>query len=133
MAWERLTTVNSWFSRKGRLCELQLHRLLQDEAALGALPFEVCDGSSSISNGVESFLDSLQRGLYSHVRELLRMDVVKVRLEGWTCHRKHWQHLFDMNMIKERCAVDILGFNRSLLLESGLGVPDTLDFMESFR
>jgi hypothetical protein len=86
---------------RGKLSKLQFHRLLQDDAAFGALPFEVCDGSSGISDGIESFLDSLQRGLYSHVREFLRMDVVKVRLENGTCYGQHREHLLDMDMTEE--------------------------------
>ena len=81
------------------------------------MTFVVVDGSSGIADRVETLTDCTQSGFHAHVREQLLMDQNQIRMEDIKTDMDNGKESFDVLVIEERDAVQVLTFDFSFLLQ----------------
>ena len=99
------------------LCQLHVHNLLHGNAAVGAVTLVVVDHSPGIANRVKALADFSQGGLHAHVGEQILVYQNQVGMEDIKTDMDNGGKPFDVLVIKERDAVQVLAFDFSFLLQ----------------
>ena len=99
------------------LSQLHVHNLLHGDAAVGTVAFVVVDHCPDIANRVETLADCAQGGLHTHVREQMLMDQDQIGLEEIKTYMNNGKKPFDVLVIEEGDAVQVLAFDFSFLLQ----------------
>jgi hypothetical protein len=66
-----------------KVSKISFDNFLKDEATLAAALVESCDASSSVANGPEFFLDSLEGGLSTPMGQICEVRMHQEGVENW--------------------------------------------------